>query len=149
MEYYACACKSRINSGKFLRRSYIFMEKTSCVELCSDCPLRTMFPEAAVSPESQAHLKKVGEEAVPQVEYAHDRSSASISIDYATGPKKAEIAILPEGSETGPAFWVREETWRRGAVHRAFEDCSQPGEERYGFLKLRKQIVCEALRSIK
>jgi hypothetical protein len=107
-----------------------------------------MFPDGAISADQPQYLKKVGQRTVPQVEYSSDGSFASLSIEHEKGPHEVEIAVLQEGNDNGPAFWARKEAWDSGAAQQAFEDCDQPGQVRVGFLKLRKQAVCEALRSL-
>lgn len=126
-----------------------FMEMP-CVELCPDCPLRDMLPDGAEFPDKPRHLEQVGERTLPATySYSGSDGSMGVGIEYGAGPRQTEVAILSEGVKTGPAFWAREGTWSSGAVQRAFEDCDEPTQIRYGFLKLSKQAVCEAMRSLK
>ncbi len=126
------------------------MDKMPCVELCPDCPLRTMFPEGTLPAETPLHLKKVDERTLSQVDsYISPQGDfASLSIEHGTGPRHADIAILPEGKDVGPAIWVEEGIWQSGGVQQAFEGCHEPAIERYGFLRLSKRAVCEALRTL-
>ena len=124
------------------------MKSKECVELCDNCPLRTMFPSVPLPIEKDLYLTKVGEAAIPQT-WIDNAGSGHIEIDNVHGPKQVEIAILPEGSESGPAFYFRESTWSNGAVEKAFENCTEPKQIRSGFLKLSKSAVCSALSELK
>lgn len=134
--------------NNFARKGSFIMKSRECVELCENCPLRTMFPTAPLPVEKDLHLKKVGESAIPHTWIDRSDGSAHFEIDNLHGPKQVEVVILPEGTEIGPAFYFREAAWNSGAVEEAFENCTEPEQKRSGFLKLSKTAVCGALSEL-
>ncbi len=125
------------------------MSEQRPVELCADCPLRTLLPDgAAEEPDKARHISVVGERAIPQTWIGND-GSGHVEVDNAGGATEIEIAVLSEGIETGPAFWIKGGKWRLADVEASFQACSEPDVIKTGFLKLRKQQACGALTSIR
>lgn len=118
----------------------------ACIELCPDCPLRDFLPET----DQPLNLVKVGEQARDRAEthISGDGKLASFSYERGAGPRQEEIAILPEGSQTGPAFWLKPGTFMSGVVQQAFENCESADKRRHGFLLRRKTITCHALNEL-
>lgn len=118
------------------------MNKILCPELCPTCPLRNMVPD------EPRYLEEVGERAIPKTGWTPDgRSMVSLDFEHGrvVGPRLAEVALMSEGADSGPAFWVKGEVWESGGVQRAFEDCHKPTHIRAGILKLGKEAVCAAV----
>lgn len=117
------------------------MTKIPCPELCADCPLKIW---ALTEPR---YLEEVGERALGKIDTTPEgHNTVSFDFEYGrvVGPRLAEVALLSEGADSGPAFWVKGEVWESGAVQKAFEECHQPTNVRTGFLKLGKKAVCAA-----
>ena len=125
------------------------MGKEACIELCRGCPLRERLPDGKTDPDKVRYLENVGQKVVPYVN-ASIESDGSVSLEAHSNPgrKIVEIAILSEGVETGPAFWVNEHTWENGRVQESFGACPKPGVTKKGFLGLRKNTYCYALSTI-
>lgn len=124
------------------------MSEQRPVELCVDCPLRSLLPDGVEDPDKERFISVVGERPVARTWIGAD-GSGHLEIDNVSGSKEVEIAILSEGVTTGPAFWLSGGKWQLAKVEAAINNCDEPDIIKTGFLKLRKQPVCRALNSLR